>query len=405
VLPIWAQGILLRRPFVMALAERAAWDERAVKFFQALRRRYGEGPLIVRTPWRDYALLLSRANAQYVLNQTPRPFTPATQEKHAALSHFEPHNSLITRGAARDERRAFQDVVLESSERRHHLADNFFKVAQEEATRLMERVGDELDWPAFTAAWYAGVRRTIFGDGARDAEELTNLLYRLRARSNWIFFRSLDAGLRARYRRLLGSCVDHAESGSLAAAAKAYPASQNTDILDQITQWLFAFDGGGITVFRALALAAAAKPDLPNNDHIRALFLDTQRLWPTTPAILRESVGSTSWSPGTVADGTGLIIFTPFFHRDDERQANANRLDCAAWLDQDPASPPFLSFSGGPGQCPGRQVVTLIATAWLATLVKQQLTLLHPADLLRADRLPGNFNYFSIRLRMPQTMP
>jgi hypothetical protein len=401
VLPIWAQGILLRRPFVMDRAEKGAWDARAVHFFQKLRRRYCDGPLIVRTPWRNYALLLSRADAQRALDQTPRPFTPATKEKHAALSHFEPHNSLITRGPERGDRRAFHDAVLESDRPRHRLADAFLTTAREEASRLIEvAAGGELDWPAFSAAWYAGVRRIVFGDAAREAQELTDLLYHLRARSNWIFFRSFDATLRKRYTKLLESYFNQAGPGSLAAVAKAYPASENTAVLDQITQWLFAFDGGGITVFRALALATAKRPDLPNDDYIRALFLDTQRLWPTTPAILRDSVRPTNWHGATLPGNTGLVIFTPFFHRDDERHANAHSLDYAAWLDADPASRPFLSFSSGSGVCPGRQVVTLIATAWLSALLKQKLDLIHPKRLLQPNCLPDSFNYFSIRLRV-----
>lgn len=71
-------------------------------------------------------------------------------------------------------------------------------------------------------------------------------------------------------------------------------------------------------------------------------------LWPTTPAVLREATGTIFWQGRGLPGGTGFINFALFFHRDDERLANANRLDCTAWLNQDPAGVrPFLSFSSG----------------------------------------------------------
>ena len=60
--------------------------------------------------------------------------------------------------------------------------------------------------------------------------------------------------------------------------------------------------------------------------------------------------------------------------------------------------PPFLSFSSGPAVCPGGQLVTMIATEWLALLLKQHFQLLARGDLDK-DRLPGTFDYFAIRLR------
>ena len=400
ILPVWAQGILLKRPRVLRWANRRDWDRRAVTFLQGLRRRYGEGPLIIQTPWRRYALLLSYADAKRVLDQTPEPFTPATQEKLAALSHFEPDNSLITRGRMRTGRRAFNDSVLESNQKRHRLAEKLLAQSHDEVGRLLAAVGRrELTWPLLTYHWYAGVRRLIFGDAAREASELTDLLLQLRARSNWVFFRALDSRLRERYGARLQEHLWKAAPDSVAGLARARASLPELELGDQITQWLFAFDAGGITVLRALAPATAFRFDCPNEDYVRGLFLDTLRLWPTTPAIRREATGTTSWQERGLPGGTGFIIFAPFFHRDEGLLGNANRLDCTAWLDKDPADlPPFLSFSSGPAVCPGRQLVTMIATEWLTLLLKQHFQLVAPRGLDK-DRLPGTFDYFSIRLR------
>jgi hypothetical protein len=59
VLPLAARGMLLRRPPVVALAERLDLDRRAVRLLQRLRARYGPGLLRLRVPGRSVALVLS----------------------------------------------------------------------------------------------------------------------------------------------------------------------------------------------------------------------------------------------------------------------------------------------------------------------------------------------------------
>jgi cytochrome P450 len=66
-------------------------------------------------------------------------------------------------------------------------------------------------------------------------------------------------------------------------------------------------------VFRALALLAGrAKYSSGSSEYLRAVFLDTQRLSPTTPVILRETTEETRWGDKTLTKGTGIVIFTPF---------------------------------------------------------------------------------------------
>ena len=116
VLPTWAKGILLRRPIAVALAAKLDLDRKAVRFLQYLRKKYGAGPLLLPNPIRTQLLLLAERDVRRVLAEAPEPFTPASTEKQAALSHFEPHNSLITRGPQRGPRRQFHDEVLQSSQ-------------------------------------------------------------------------------------------------------------------------------------------------------------------------------------------------------------------------------------------------------------------------------------------------
>lgn len=424
-LPLWFQGVLLRRAGAMAVAQQWDLDGGAVRFMQGLRRRHGEAPVAISKPGRPQVLLLSAADVKTVLQQAPTPFTPASAAKRAALSHFEPHVSLISHGSHRETRRLLNDEVLQSATPVHDLAGSFAGIIRDEATRLLSglREGDELTWPAFTEAWYSAVRRIVLGERARNDRALTEMLARLRAGANWVYLRPVQKRLRQRYQARLNAHLARAEPASLAAIVARRPRAAGSDQraadeapADQVTQWLFAFDAGGITTFRALALLLthaaqarsaqgdieawrAGQADLPS---LRASFVETVRLWPTTPAILREAEADTTLAGASLHRGTGVIIYAPFFHRDNERLANADRFDPEQWLYRDPAeAAPLLPFSAGPAACPGRHLVSLIGGAWLAALLEGgRPELAHPGGLRPDSPLPGTLDYFSIRFRI-----
>lgn len=123
VLPLAARGVLLRRPPVVALAERLDLDRRAVHLLQRLRARYGPGPLLLRVPGRSIALVLSPEGVQRVLSGSPEPFPVANREKRGALSHFQPHGVLVSHGQLRVDRREVNDAVLDSHRPVHRLAE------------------------------------------------------------------------------------------------------------------------------------------------------------------------------------------------------------------------------------------------------------------------------------------
>ena len=136
------------------------------------------------------------------------------------------------------------------------------------------------------------------GDAARDDTALTDALARLRALGNWAMFAPRRPALTADFLGRLRTRLERAEPGSLAAVAAGVPAGPHTAPLEQVPQWLFAFDAAGMASFRALALlvahpdgldaaradiagAGAARTPLPA---LRAALLEAVRLWPTTPA-------------------------------------------------------------------------------------------------------------------------
>src|SRR5215210_8980678 len=151
VLPLFAQGVIVRRPRVVALAEQLDADRRAIGRIGALRARYGPGPVLLRLPARDVALVLSPSDVQRVLVDEPELFAPANREKRAALSHFQPAGVLISGGRERAARRAFNEAVLETQRQVHSLADEFVPRAREEARDIMEAAqsAGALTWGTF----------------------------------------------------------------------------------------------------------------------------------------------------------------------------------------------------------------------------------------------------------------
>ena len=202
----------------------------------------------------------------------------------------------------------------------------------------------------------------------------------------------------------------------------ATPHGTHTDPAEQAPQWLFAFDATGIATFRALALLAAhadygeqarweardveRHPLLPL---LRAAVLESVRLWPTTPMILRQTTTETRWETGTMPAGTGLLILVPFFCRDGERFADADRFAPELWLDGagEGGAPfgeraatgwPLIPFSGGTAFCPGRHLALLLASTMLGALVRDERWRAIGGRRLDPTRpLPASFNNYALR--------
>lgn len=417
LVPTLAKGPIIRRPQVVGLAEHFSLDKRAVRRMQGLRNKYGAGPLLLRTPpGRQQALILDPEHVHRVLNGSPEPFSPASSEKRAALSHFEPQGVLISRGPERTNRRHFNERVLDSDRPHHRLAERFTEVVYEAAEGILyaSRRAGELSWNVFADGWFRAVRRIVFGDGARDDTALTALINELRGDGNWAFMKPKRREVQRQFYSRLEGHLARAEPGSLASIMASTPSTSLTAPEQQVPQWLFAFDPAGMTTFRALALLAShreaaeqAREEVraqrgsasPNLTYLRACVLESLRLWPTTPAVLRQSTVDTTWETGIMAAGTGILIFAPFFHRDDQRLPFADRFTPELWLEaRGPKEWPLIPFSGGPVICPGRHLVLLVTSTMLAALLADREVWLKPLLRLDARRLlPGTLNNYGLR--------
>lgn len=419
VLPVLCGGVINRRRSGMAMVARTGWDARGVADAERLHREYGAGPVLLLTRPRRVALILDPDDARRVLAGTPRPFSPAPPEKRAALGQFQPHGVLISDPGDRAVRRRRNEEVLATDRPLHPAAERFVAIAGEEVTALLREAAPDgvLDWPRLDAAWWRTVRRIVLGDAARTDTTLTTQLDKLRGAGNWAVLAPTRRLLRAAFVRRVGAYAARAEDGTLAAHAA------RRDAVGQIPHWLFAYDAAGIVTARALALLAA-RPETAGRARrevaaappaagpatwplLRAAVLESARLWPTTPLILRESVAETRWGDGaTLPAGTLLAVYAPYFHRGEPAGAVRDRFAPEVWP-ADGASPDatataraFLPFSDGPAGCPGQNLVLLTATAFLAQLLGEgPVELLSPH--LDRERLPATLDHFGLSFAPP----
>jgi cytochrome P450 len=416
-IPTAAKGPLLRRRSIEAFAGRLNLDQRAVRRMQKLDRKYPEGPLLLRLPVRNQALVLRPGHLHAVLTQSPDPFSPASSEKRGALAHFEPRNVLVSTGTERTARRALQEQALDASSPVHRLAGTLLPVIHDEAENMLHAAAAKgiLDWDLFNAIWQRAVRRIVFGESAREDTLLTEMLTRLRKDANWSALKPLRKSVRQDFLRRVDERIGTAAPGSLASVMRGRQEQDTTAPRDQVPQWLFALETSGMAAFRALALlnthgnaALLAREEIANDTtggrhlpFLRAAVLESVRLWPTTPMILRQATRDVTWDTGTMPARCGVMIFVPYFHRDSRRLPGADRFDPALWLrDTDQEDWGVIPFSAGPVSCPGRQLTLLLTSALLSRLLKDTSFTLQDGPRLTPERpLPAELDHFSLRFK------
>lgn len=417
--PIIAKGPIIRRPKVVGGAEKLNLEERAIEFFQKLRNKYGKGPLMVRVPKRKQALILDPEHMRHVLDNTPEPFAIASSEKRAALSHFEPKQALISHHPERVDRRQFNEEALEFGNAVHHLAEHFVSVVNEETTALFEEISEEnnnlLTWDDFIEVWFRIVRLIIFGQSGRNAKEITEMAADLRSKANLAFLSPKNEELRDRFLDSIESHVNKAEQGSLSEVMAGLQKKLGVEPKHQVPQWLFAFEPAAMTTFRTLAVLSTHKKHLEKAEkeisedetdghhlkYLRSCIEDTVRLWPTTPMVLRQTTEKTEWEKGVMPAETGILIYTPYFHRDSENIPFANSFSPEIWYDNKNTEWPLIPFSDGPGTCAGKHLVLLLTTAMLKALLEQaEFKLKNPSRLDPEQPLPGTLNNFSLEFEV-----
>jgi cytochrome P450 len=421
--PQLVQGLFRRRRRAVAVANRANLDKHGVDLVSGLRRKYGSPAVRIRVGGDRAVLLLGEGAVRRALEGSPDPFAPDPDTKRRGMSHFQPHALTISRGGLWQERRRFTEAVLDTGQPLHRLADGFAAAVQDEAASLLDQVErterGELRWDEFHHALVRVTRRVILGDGARDDDEVTELLADLMDEANGLpteRSEKLDALMER-----LNAHVRRAEPGSLVSLFGEAPATPRTKEAAQIPHWMFAMnDTLAANAFRALALIASHPRQRSEVEaelagavdeglgtgagvgrllYLEACLQEAMRLWPTTAMLARESIAPTDWDGETVEAGTQFLIHNTSNHRDPALHDFAHRFAPEAWTDGTAAEDwSFNHFSHGPQGCPGADLALFVGKAMLAGLLAQRSIALLAPRLDPERALPHMLDFFAIRL-------
>lgn len=174
--------------------------------------------------------------------------------------------------------------------------------------------------------------------------------------------------------------------------------------------WLFAFDAAGMAAVRAAAVPASRPAALSRCEtddiasaelrpFLRACVLESVRLWPTTPALLRELTEDTTLGTAgaTFRRGSSVLIAEPAFHRDAQLLPFADDFVPDIWLDgRAETYPQLVPFSAGPAVCPGRNLVLFATSTALAQLFSAQDLRVDRAATLAEAPLLLTLNQFGL---------
>ena len=387
-------------------------DRRTVETMSEIKRRHpGQGARLLG----GRMVVLWGADAiREVLDHSADTYASDAGAKKKGMCHFQPDALTISRGEEWRDRRAFTESVLATDERVHPDADRFVAVVADEVERL--RISGRIEWDHFEALFDRVALRVIFGDRARDDQELTGLLQELMEEANRIA--GTSEGDTGKLYELQGRMEWHLrepEPGSLVARFADAPQTDRTRVVHQIPHWIFATrDTLAMNVCRALAAIVAdervlerAREEIEGADladpraidgmrYLEGCLAEAMRLWPTTPLLARETTRETTLAGERIEEGTQVMIVNTFNHRDPD-VADADRLRPERWESGKPDYR-FNHLSNGSQNCPGGALVYLLGKAALAQLLDRWDLTLEEPELDADEPLPHMFDFYSVRL-------
>jgi cytochrome P450 len=413
VLPRLLQGTFRPRKRWVSLWSRFHPDFLTVRFMSRLRRKYGDYVYIDMLGNRTL-VVLSPVGVRSVLERSPETYAEPPL-KRRAMSHFQPGALTISRGTEWRDRRRFSEAVLETPSLIHSEGARFHRVAEEEATRLLENTRT-VGWSDLEVAFEAITLRVVFGDRARDAGTLTNRLRTLMLEANRPFGLGNSSHFEPFYQELREH-LDAAEPHTLAGRCPHAPRTEITRVENQVPHWLFATrDTLPLNVLRTLA-AIAAHPRVQEQvrDEVAHLkrepggiarmailqgcFHEAMRLWPTTPILLREAVVDDELEDRRVEQGSLVMIPNGYHHRNAEAHPFANSFQPGIWSERR-AWPTFNHLSSGPQKCAGANLAIFLATSFLAALLGDSSVQLEAPTLDPGRPLPHALDPYGIRIRV-----
>ena len=378
-------GLFNKRELPARIASTVGADYLGYRLVEGMVKSYGPGPFYVRVA-KDEALLLTHPDdLKFVLGGSPDPFASDPEPKRKGMAAFQPDALTISRGEVWADRRRFAEAVLDTGKPMHRLAQSFTDVAREIAGELAH---EPMRWQSFNEAFQKMTRRVVFGDRAAGNAHLSDLLSELMSAGN-----KMPGEPAPGYDELISMIEGYLkdpEPNSLAALIADTPAPADVTPAGQVVHWLFAMgDTLGANTFRALAAlsthleqqrevrAEMAAADITSAAGIASLtylagcLLEAMRLWPTTALFGRVATRDVQFPSGAVLpEGTQVLIYNVFNHRNRDRIPYADRFSPGEWASGDAGDDwSYNFFSHGPQRCPGDGLSVFLGQAVLAHLL------------------------------------
>ena len=378
-------GLFNKRELPARIASTVGADYLGYRLVEGMVKSYGPGPFYVRVA-KDEALLLTHPDdVKFVLGGSPDPFASDPEPKRKGMAAFQPDALTISRGQVWADRRRFAEAVLDTGKPMHRLAQPFTDVAREIARELAHQ---PMRWQSFNEAFQKMTRRVVFGDKAAGNAHLTDVLSELMSAGN-----KMPGEPAPGYNELISMIegyLEDPEPNSLAALIAAAPATADVRPAGQVVHWLFAMgDTLGANTFRALATlsthleqqrevrAEMAAADITSATGVASLtylagcLLEAMRLWPTTALFGRVATRDVPFPSGAVLpEGTQVLIYNVFNHRNRDRIPYADRFSPGEWVSGGAGDDwSYNFFSHGPQRCPGDGLSVFLGQAVLAQLL------------------------------------
>lgn len=413
-IPNVVQGLFTKRELPTKVASVVGADHFGYEFVEGLVKAHGPGPFYVRLV-KDEALLVTHPDdLKFVLGGSPDPFASDPEPKLKGMSAFQPEALTISRGDLWAQRRLFADAVLEPESPIHRLAGSFLAVATDTARELK---GRSVDYHTIDAAFQRMTRRVVFGDHAADDTRLMELLGELMSQGN-----KMPGEPGPQYPEMIEIIEGHlmrAEAGSLAAEIATTTAPPG-GAAGQVVHWLMAMgDTLAANTLRALAALAThteqqaevraeiAGADISTPQGVASLkylagcLLEAMRLWPTTGMFARVTTRDVTFPSGAVLpEGTQVVIYNVFNHRNRERIPYADRFSPGEWVSGDASEDWSYNFmSHGPQGCPGYGLSVFLGQAVMAHLITDGQLSLNGATLDPGKPLPHSLDLFGFEVR------
>jgi cytochrome P450 len=407
VVPALVRGLFSPRRSAMKFLTAIEADRRTISVLSGVRSKHeGQG---VKLLGGRIVVLWGQSAIQDVLDHSADAYAGDSGAKAKGMSHFQPDAVTLSRGEEWRDRRAFNEAVLATPERVHPFGAHFVSVVADEVERL--GLDGSLEWEQWERLFDRITLRVIFGDHARDDQELTGLLEQLMGEAN----RLVGLSYNDAYYELYGKIERHLRepgADSLVARIADAPHTDSTRVAQQIPHWMFAMrDTLGANAYRALAAIVADQAveqrvrmelDGANlNDpgavdglrYLEGCLQEAMRLWPTTPLLARETTRETTLAGEHLEEGTQVMLLNVFNHRDPNHVEDADRLKPERWADGG-RDYRFNHLSNGTQDCPGGALVLLLGKAVLAQLLERYSLVLQRPKLDNPASLPASFDFY-----------